>query len=195
MKRIIGLTGGIATGKTTVSNYLAKTYNLLILDADIYAREAVKVGSPILIDIVYKYGQAILLSDGNLNRQKLSEIIFNNKSEKQWLEDLIHPYVRKSFIDNIGKYKVSILVLVIPLLFEVDLTDLVTETWVVYCSEQQQLKRLMQRNNLTLLQAQSRINSQMPLSEKVSRADVVLDNSLTQDVLFQEVDVALKNII
>ncbi|MGD1873175.1 MAG: dephospho-CoA kinase [Mastigocoleus sp.] len=193
MKRIIGLTGGIATGKTTVSNYLASSYKLPILDADIYAREAVKSGSDILIKISHRYGKEILLNDDNLNRQKLGEIIFNSRSEKQWLENLIHPYVREKFITNINISHAKILILVIPLLFEVKMNNLITETWVVYCSEQQQIERLMQRNNLTLEQSKSRINSQMPLSEKISRADIVLDNSSTQETLLLQVDKAFQN--
>lgn len=189
-KRIIGLTGGIATGKTTVANYLASAYNLPILDADIYAREAVSVGSPILQEIVQRYGEEILLADGNLNRQKLGEIIFNKQEERHWVEGLIHPYVGDRFLKEITLSPAQTLVLVIPLLFEAQMTDLVTEIWVVSCSEQQQLQRLMQRNHLTLEQAQTRIKSQMSIAEKVARADVVLDNSSTLEVLLKQVDAA-----
>ncbi|WP_414586574.1 dephospho-CoA kinase [Scytonema sp. PCC 10023] len=190
-KHIIGLTGGIATGKTTVANYLASAYNLLILDADIYAREAVSVGSPILQAIAQRYGEEILLVDGNLNRQKLGEIIFNNQEERNWVEGLIHPYVGDRFLEEIAVSSAQTLVLVVPLLFEAEMTHLVTEIWVVSCSEQQQLERLMQRNNLTLEQAQARIMSQMPITEKIARADVVLDNSSTLEVLLQHVDAAI----
>ena len=195
MKRIIGLTGGIATGKTTVSNYLSQTHGLPIFDADIYSREAVQTGTPILEKISNKYGEEILLSDGNLNRQRLGKIIFNDDSEKQWIESLIHPYVRNKFteaINNNTNNTETNIIFSIPLLFEVGLNNIVTEIWVVYCSEEQQLSRLMHRNNLTIEEAQSRINSQMPLSEKLSRADVVLDNSQTKTCLFAEVDRALK---
>ncbi len=190
-KHIIGLTGGIATGKTTVANYLASAYNLPILDADIYAREAVSVGSPILLEIAQRYGKQILLADGNLNRQKLGEIIFNNQEERNWVEGLIHPYVRDRFLEEIGRSPAQTLVLVVPLLFEAGMTKLVTEIWVVSCSEQQQLERLMQRNNLTLEQAQARIISQMPITEKIARADVVLDNSSTLEVLLKQIDTAI----
>jgi dephospho-CoA kinase len=190
-KRIIGLTGGIATGKTTVANYLASAYNLPILDADIYAREAVSVDSPILLEIAQRYGKQILLADGNLNRQKLGEIIFNNQEERNWVEGLIHPYVGDRFLEKIAVSSAQTLVLVVPLLFEAGMTHLVTEIWVVSCSEQQQLERLMQRNNLTLEQAQARIISQMPITEKIARADVVLDNSSTLEVLLKQVDAAI----
>ncbi|NMG22470.1 dephospho-CoA kinase [Brasilonema bromeliae] len=195
IQRIIGLTGGIATGKTTVANYLASAYNLPILDADIYAREAVSVGSPILQEIAQRYGEEILLTDGNLNRQKLGEIIFNKQEERIWVEGLIHPYVGDRFLKEIALSPAQTLVLVIPLLFEAGMTDLVTEIWVVSCSEQQQLQRLMQRNHLTLDQAQARIKSQMSIAEKVARADVVLDNSSTLEVLLKQIDTAISKIL
>ncbi|MDZ7952266.1 dephospho-CoA kinase [Nostoc sp. DedQUE09] len=190
-KRIIGLTGGIACGKTTVTNYLASTYNLPILDADIYAREAVSLGSPILRAIAQRYGEQILLPDGSLNRQKLGEVIFNRQDERNWIEDLIHPDVRDRFLKAIAQSSSQILVLVVPLLFEAGMTDLVTEIWVVRCSQEQQLQRLIQRNHLSPEQAQARINSQLSIEEKVAHADVVLDNSSTLEVLLKQIDVAL----
>ncbi|WP_414544782.1 dephospho-CoA kinase [Nostoc sp. CCY0012] len=189
-KRIIGLTGGIATGKTTVANYIASTYNIPILDADIYARDAVAVDSPILSAIAQRYGQEILSPDGSLNRQQLGEIIFDNQNERNWLESLIHPYVSDRLIKGIAESSSPILVLVIPLLFEAQMTHLVTEIWVVYCSDSQQLQRLIQRNHLSEEQAQTRINSQLSLAEKVARADVLLDNSSTPEKLLQQVDIA-----
>jgi dephospho-CoA kinase len=192
--RIIGLTGGIATGKTTVANYLAEKYNLPILDADIYARDAVSVDSPLLQEIAARYGSQILLLDGSLNRQHLGGIIFNNPVEREWLEQLIHPYVRQRFISTMAELSAQTVVWVVPLLFEAQMTNLVTEIWVVSCSEQQQLERLMQRNNLTLEAARSRINSQLPLAEKVARADVVLDNSSSLEVLLKQIDAAISAI-
>ncbi|MDZ8033341.1 dephospho-CoA kinase [Nostoc sp. DedSLP04] len=190
-KRIIGLTGGIATGKTTVTNYLASTYNLPILDADIYAREAVSLGSPILDAIAQRYGEQILLPDGSLNRQKLGEIIFNRQDERNWIDNLIHPDVRDRFLKAIAQSSSQILVLVVPLLFEAGMTDLVTEIWVVRCSQEQQLQRLIQRNHLNVKQARARINSQLSIEEKVAHADVVLDNSFTLEILLKQIDVAL----
>ena len=191
-QRKIGLTGGISTGKTTVSNYLVNTYHLPILDADIYAHEAVQIGSPILDKIAQRYGTEILLPDGTLNRQKLGEIIFPNNEERIWLEQQIHPYVRERFAEAMNQLPSnSTVVLVIPLLFEAKLTNLVTEIWVVFVNEQQQIERLMQRNNLTLEQAKARINSQMPLAEKCQKADIILDNSGSLEYLYQQIDDAL----
>jgi dephospho-CoA kinase len=192
-KRIIGLTGGIATGKTTVSRYLANIHNLPILDADIYAREAVEVNSPIFTAIKERYGAKVCLDNGELNRQTLGEIIFNDLTEKQWLESKIHPYVREKFKQEIDQYDQRIMILDIPLLFESKLTHLVTEIWVVSCSYEQQIQRLMVRNSLTEEQAKVRIQSQIPINEKVKMADIVLDNSSTLEALYKQIDEALKN--
>lgn len=193
-QRKIGLTGGIGTGKTTVSNYLANTYNLPILDADIYAREAVEIGSPILSKIAQRYGSEIILPDATLNRQKLGEIVFHNHEERIWLEQQIHPFVRQRFTEAMNQLSSnSTIVLVIPLLFEAKLTNLVTEIWVVFVDEKQQIERLMQRNNLTLEQAKARINSQMPLTEKCQQADVILDNSGSLEYIYQQIDAALNS--
>ncbi|UNU26500.1 dephospho-CoA kinase [Microcoleus vaginatus] len=230
--RLIGLTGGIATGKTAISNYLRDACGFPILDADIYAREAVNPGSPILDSILERYGAGILLPDGNLNRPELGNIIFCNPAERQWLEQQIHPYVRRRLVEetqsciaasspvsqdtqNLGtktqetgffhqKLEPSIfeknpgfcaptdtltLVLVVPLLFEANMTDLCTDIWVVYCSPEVQLERLMQRDGLSYDRAQARINTQFPLAQKCQQADVILDNSSTLDSLFLQVDV------
>ena len=190
-KNLIGLTGGIATGKSTVANYLATTYNLPILDADIYARDAVSVRSPILSQIAEKYGTEIILSDGNLNRSKLGEIIFHQPEERHWVESVIHPYVRNCFAKAINESSANTLILVIPLLFEANLENLVNQIWVVSCSPQQQQQRLIERNNLTPEQAAARINSQLPIAEKIARADVVLDNSANLESLLQQIDKVL----
>jgi dephospho-CoA kinase len=190
-QRTIGLTGGIGTGKTTVSNYLANHYQLPVLDADIYAREAVQPDSPILSEIFERYGVAVKLPDSTLNRKYLGEIIFSNRDEKQWLEQQIHPYVRDRILTELNTPDAPTVVLAIPLLFEANMTDLVTEIWVVSCSVEQQLQRIIERDHLTPEQARIRINNQLPLEEKVARADVVLDNSSTVESLLKQIDSAL----
>lgn len=196
-QRIIGLTGGIGMGKTTVSDYLANVHKLPVLDADIYAREAVEPGSVVLEQIVARYGSGILLADGMLNRHRLGDIIFSSPPERLWLEQQIHPYVRDRLVEAITAPDVenaqpsSVLVMVVPLLFEARMTDLVTETWVVWCPVEQQLERLMSRDRLSLEQAQARISSQMAIQKKTARADVVLDNSSTPENLYQQVDLRL----
>jgi dephospho-CoA kinase len=191
--RIIGLTGGIGMGKTTVSGYLADRYHLPILDADLYAREAVQPGLAVLANIVDRYGSQILQPDGTLNRKRLGEIVFQDPQERTWLEQQIHPYVGATMIQERDRIleTSSTVVLVIPLLFEANLTDRVNEIWVVCCPPEQQLQRLMQREQLTLEQAQARIASQMPIQEKCDRADIILDNSSSLENLLHQVDCAL----
>lgn len=191
MKRIIGLTGGMGTGKTTVANYLADAYQLPILDADIYAREAVQPGSRVFNQIITRYGANVKLPDGTLNRKHLGEIIFPKPEERQWLEQQIHPYVRDRMESQLALLESPTVVLVIPLLFEANMTDLVTEIWVVRCSEAQQIQRIQQRDYLSVEQVQFRLKSQLPLAEKIARATVVLDNSSTHSFLLQQVDLAL----
>jgi dephospho-CoA kinase len=192
-KRLIGLTGGIGTGKSTVSNYLVDQYALPVLDADIYAREAVAMGSPILETIFQRYGNPVQLPDGSLNRAALGDIVFNNPQEKRWLESQIHPFVRDRFTQELRKIPSKTIILSIPLLFEANLMALVTEIWVVNCDRSQQLSRLQQRNGLTSEQATARINSQMPLAHKIAQADLVLHNHAGLAELYAQVDAAIQS--
>jgi dephospho-CoA kinase len=190
---IIGLTGGIATGKSTVSDYLAKKYLIPVLDADLIAREAVTINSPIFHNIVNRYGQNILLDDGNLNREKLGNIIFHSQKEKAWLEKQIHPFVADSLQSQMKILSNPIIVLSIPLLFEAKMTNLVTEVWVVSCDFSAQLSRLKKRNNLTEDEAISRINSQMPLAEKSKLADIVIHNNKNLADLQRQIDIIMSS--
>lgn len=188
-QRRIGLTGGIASGKSTVSNYLATVHQLPVLDADRYAREAVQQHSLILARIAERYGPQVILPGKHLNRERLGQIVFDNAEERRWLESQIHPYVRQCFSDTIAALPDEpILVLVIPLLFEADLQDFVDEIWVVNCTPAQQLARLMARSSLSEAEAQSRIEAQMSLAQKCDRADFVLQNTTTPAHLHRQVD-------
>ena len=192
-QRIIGLTGGIATGKSTVSDYLARVHHLPVLDADIYARQAVEPGSAVLGAIAARYGKSLLHSDGTLHRGKLGEIVFSQPAEKVWLEQQIHPVVRQCFEEAMAELsEAPAVVQVIPLLFEANLADQVSEIWVVICPLERQRQRLMERNGLTAEQATARIQSQMPLADKVALADVVIDNAADLPALFRQVDEALQ---
>lgn len=190
-KRLIGLTGGIATGKTTVSDYLAEKYHLPVLDADLYAREAVAVGSPILQNILARYGDRVKAADNSLDRKALGDIVFNNPVEKRWLESQIHPFVRDRFSQELEQIASDTVVMSIPLLFEANLTDTVTEIWVVSCDRSLQIQRLQQRNNLTRAQAEARIDSQLPLAEKIALADTALQNNNNLQGLYEQVDRAI----
>ncbi|MGD1901988.1 MAG: dephospho-CoA kinase [Geitlerinemataceae cyanobacterium] len=179
-KHVIGLTGGIATGKTTVANTISAAYGLTILDADLYAREAVAIDSPILAAIADRYGAQILKPDGSLDRPQLGKIVFANEAERRWLESQIHPFVRRCCDRDLATASDPALY-VVPLLFETDAIERVDEAWVVWCEPDEQLERLMQRDGLDLDTARQRIIAQMPLTEKCDRADLVLDNSGTGD--------------
>ena len=191
-QRRIGLTGGIGMGKTAISSYLA-TQQIPVLDADVYAREAVEPNSRILTEVTSRYGTDILLSNGNLDRPRLAEIIFASPSEKTWLEQQIHPFVRDRLETELRRLAAApILLLVIPLLFEAQMTDLTTEVWVVYTSQVQQEQRLKARDRLNPDQIRARIEGQMAIEQKIQQADVVLDNSSSLDALYQQIDQALK---
>lgn len=203
-RRVIGLTGGIGMGKTTVSNYLASAYHLPILDADLYAREAVGPNSDVFQEIVERYGAGILLGNGDLDRHRLGKIIFSSPPERWWLEQRIHPYVRdrmESQLQALPPETYPTVVLVVPLLFEARMNDLVTEVWVIRCGAAQQIERLLQRDaktapegdRLSLEQVQARIDSQMAIEKKVACANVVLDNSSTLEELLSQVDRAIAN--
>lgn len=189
-RRIIGITGGVGMGKTTVSDYLARIYQMPILDADVYAREAVEPGSVVLSEVVERYGSSILIWDGTLDRRRLGDIIFDSPAERLWLEQQIHPYVHDRMALELQRLtsQFNIAVLVIPLLFEARMTDLVTEIWVVCSHKSQQKERLMQRDHLKLEQIQARIDSQMAIEKKVAQADVVIDNSSTLEDLYHQID-------
>lgn len=201
-RRIIGLTGGIGMGKTTVSNYLANIHHLPVLDADVYARKAVEPGSPILKKVVERYGASILLPDQTLDRIRLGSIVFKSRPERFWLERQIHPFVRDRIKADLNGAKLRsepIVIVSIPLLFEARMTDLVNEIWVVYCPHSHQVERLRERavqegdrsHRLTVEEIQSRIDSQMAIGKKLDQADVVLDNSSTVEALLNQVDRAL----
>jgi dephospho-CoA kinase len=190
--RIIGLTGGVGTGKSTVAKYLQDVYQLPILDADIYAREAVNIDTPIYHEVILRYGDRILLPDASLDRRALGEIIFNNIQEKEWLESKIHPYVIDRIIADLKNLNQETIVLVVPLLFEANMTDLVTEIWVVACAIDRQIKRLQERDRLTEVAAIIRIKNQLPLATKIAAADIVLNNDSNLDNLYSQIDIALQ---
>ncbi len=190
--KTIGLTGGIATGKSTVAAYLEQL-QIPTIDADWLAREAVSPGSAGLQSLVDRYGQALLESDGTLNRGRLAQLIFSSAQDKQQVEAIIHPYVRHRLEAERNRLSphAPVLAMVIPLLFEAKMTDLVSQIWVVSCTADQQLERLMCRNALTQAAAEARIQSQMPLVQKCALAHVVLNNAGSLEELHAQVDRAL----
>lgn len=179
MPLVIGLTGGIASGKSTVANML-RDKNIPIVDADIVAREVVEIGTDTYKKLVSEFGQEILNADKTLNRPKLGSIIFQNQEKREKLNSIMHPSIRTRMKEKTQKYIEEghdVVVMDIPLLFESKLTHLVDKTLLVFVTEKTQLKRLMERNDLTEKEATDRINSQMPLSEKVKFSHAVIDNN------------------
>lgn len=188
-RRIIGLTGGIATGKSAAGKIIV-LQGFPVADADIIARAAVAPGSLALKQIAQRYGLKILLEDGNLNRTALAQILFQDPVERQWIEQCIHPYVRQKLLDFSKQHTEACLI--VPLLFEAKMTDLVTEIWVVICSVEIQRQRLAQRDHLDPKQIEARLESQWPLSQKAALATVVLDNNGELDALVEQVHRALE---
>lgn len=191
-RRTIGLTGGIATGKSTAADYLARKRSLPVLDADRYARDAVAPGTAIARRVRDRYGAAAVAGDGTLDRRALGDIVFGNRDERGWLEAQIHPVVRDRLQRELLRQTEPTAVIVVPLLFEANMTDLATEIWVVGCSEAQQLARLCARNGLDRRAARQRIAAQWPLARKLAAADVCLDNSSTPAHLYRQLDAALQ---
>ncbi|HIK22453.1 MULTISPECIES: dephospho-CoA kinase [unclassified Thermosynechococcus] len=186
----LGITGGIACGKSVVAGYLQQQYGVPIVDADILARQGVAVGTPIYQAIVDRYGEGICRNDGTLDRSRLGEIIFAQPQERQWLEAQIHPWVIAEMEQAIDTCEQPLLALVIPLLFEVHLEGLVDHIWVVAATPEQQLARLQQRDRLAGHAAAQRLASQLPLEEKIRRADTVLWNTGSREELYRQVDQA-----
>lgn len=186
---LIGLTGGIASGKSTVSNYL-KELGAKIIDGDIIARAVVVPEKPAWKAIVETFGNEILLADLSLNRLKLGEIVFNNKKAKELLENIISPYIAAEInrqLNSFKKVKNIIVVLDLPLLYENNWDKITDENWVVFVEQDIQIKRLCDRNNFTIEQALSRINNQLPLFEKAGKANVVIDNNFDIENTKQQV--------
>lgn len=179
MSLSIGLTGSIASGKSTVS-LMFDDLNIPVVDADKIAKEVVEPGERAYLKIVEAFGESILQSDRTLDRPALGAIIFADKSKRELLNSIVHPAVRETMLlqrDSHLKSGAKCVVLDIPLLFESKLTEFVDRTIVVFVDESVQLKRLMERDNYTKDEAIQRIQSQMPLKDKVKLADAVIDNN------------------
>ena len=188
--RRIGLTGGIASGKSSVGRLLAAR-GLPLLDADVYAREALAPGSPGAGAVLERYGDGVRAPGGEIDRAALGQIVFGDGAERRWLEQLLHPIVRSCFKAKLQELAAKpVVVLVVPLLFEAGLETLCSEVWLVDCDETQQLQRLMARDGLGEDDARARIAAQWPLARKRQLADVVLNNRGGPEQLAAEVEQA-----
>lgn len=177
MPKVIGLTGGIASGKSTVSELLS-VFGFKVVDADKAAREAVKKGSKGLAQVREVFGDEAIDENGEMNRRYMGDLVFNHPEKRLELNAIIHPIVRDVMEEEKQEYLKQgyNVIMDIPLLFENELENTVDEVWVVYTSESIQMDRLMQRNNLSLEDAKARVYSQISIDKKSRMADHVIDN-------------------
>ncbi|MGM0370821.1 MAG: dephospho-CoA kinase [Bacillota bacterium] len=184
----IGLTGGIASGKSTVTGIL-DSLGAKIIDADKIAHQLMKPEKKLWTRIVDSFGEEILQSNGTIDRNKLGTIIFNNRQEKEKLDQISHPIIISEIKSQLKKMTPTeeIIVVDIPLLVEADLMDLFQEVWLVYITKEQQINRLMERSQIDREAALARIESQMPLSDKKKYADRIIDNNGSISQLEQRV--------
>lgn len=180
--RVIGLTGGVATGKNSVAQFFIER-GVPVIDADQLARDAVLPGTPALEQIISLFGQEILTQNGVLDRKHLSTLIFSDRAKRRRLEDILHPEIRRLAEKQIAKASEAghkRLIYMAPLLIEAGATDRVDDIWVVTVRPEIQMERLMKRDGISREEAGRIIGSQMPLSEKERRGSVVIDNSGTE---------------
>ncbi|ESQ51212.1 hypothetical protein EUTSA_v10017190mg [Eutrema salsugineum] len=194
--RIVGLTGGISSGKSTVSN-LFKASGIPVVDADVVARNVLKKGSGGWKRVVAAFGEEILLPSREVDRPKLGQMVFSSDSKRQLLNKLMAPYVSSGIFWEILKQwakGAQVIVVDIPLLFEAKMDKLTKPIVVVWVSEETQLERLMERDGLSEEDARNRVMAQMSLDSKRSRADVVIDNNGGLDELNQQFNLVLSEI-
>ncbi|MBW1779805.1 MAG: dephospho-CoA kinase [Deltaproteobacteria bacterium] len=176
---ILGVTGGIASGKTTVANMLAEL-GAPIIDFDLLARKVVRPGTPAFREIVDYFGDQVIGGDGTLDRKRLSGIVFSDAAKRKILEGITHPRIVAAFVREARQLAESdphgIVQAVIPLLFEGNLHHLVHKILVVYVSPETQIKRLTKRDTITREEANRILDSQMPIDQKVAQADFVIRN-------------------
>ena len=194
--KLVGLTGGIASGKSTVAKIL-ESLGAAIVNADTLSREAVEPGREAWQEIVAAFGAEVLQPDQSLDRQKLRTIIFNNPSARRQLESIIHPRVRALAEQKIRDHAAAgygVIVYEVPLLFEGNLHEWLHPVILVACDVKTQLQRLQQRDGLDRAQAQKHIDAQMSLAEKRRLADYVIENNGSLDELKRQVEAVLEKI-
>ncbi len=186
---LIGLTGSIGTGKSAAANIFA-SLGARIIDADILAREVVAPGTPGLKEVEAAFGPAIIRSDGTLDRGALGIIIFNDAAARKRLESILHPKIRKRFLETITTISLDkmLVIYVVPLLFESqNLYEELEKIIVVSASPTVALARIMKRDNCSEALARKKLQSQMPIAEKEKRADIIIWNEGTEEELRQRV--------
>ncbi|RQM86435.1 dephospho-CoA kinase [Staphylococcus xylosus] len=189
MPKVIGLTGGIASGKSTVSELLT-AHGFKVVDADIASRQAVEKGTEGLARVKEVFGDEAIEEDGNMNRSYVGEVVFNQPEKRLILNEIVHPIVRDIMEEEKETYLEQgyNVIMDIPLLFENDLQETVDEVWLVYTSESIQIDRLMERNDLSMEEAKARVYSQISIDKKRRMADHVIDNRDTKLELKQNLE-------
>jgi dephospho-CoA kinase len=172
----LGLTGGIASGKSTVLNQFRKR-GAAVIDCDKIAREVVRKGEPALAKIIKLFGRRVLKRDGSLDRAALGRIAFSNSAKRKALEKIIHPEVKREVFKRVKKIRQDVIVVDVPLLFEAKWQACFDKTLVVWTTEKTQVSRLMRRDGFSRGEAIKRIRAQMPLAQKKRLADFVINNS------------------
>ncbi len=186
MALVIGLTGGIASGKTTVANLFRDHFNIDIVDADIIARQVVEKGSEGLTAIEQHFGASILTDQGELNRSELRQRIFANDEEKNWVNQLLHPMIRKKMEQELEQVVSPYALLVVPLLTENNLQHMADLVLVVDVDEETQIKRTVERDNVSPQQAEAILASQASRAQRLAIADdVIVNNTQNQRLLPQ----------
>ncbi|MFH0270131.1 dephospho-CoA kinase [Vibrio jasicida] len=189
MAFVIGLTGGIASGKTTVANLFKQQFKIDVVDADIVAREVVEPGSTGLNAIIEHFGIDIVREDQSLDRAKLREQIFSNPEEKAWLNALLHPMIREKMIEDLEQVESEYALLVVPLLIENKLDSLCDRVLVVDIEPETQIARTVKRDNVSEDQARAILASQATQAQRLAIAnDVVRNNPNDPDLLLQITD-------
>ncbi|RII26442.1 MAG: dephospho-CoA kinase [Geobacter sp.] len=187
--RVIGLTGGIASGKSTAAKILAEL-GAAVIDADQLARDVVRPGEPAHRAIVAAFGTSVLNDDGTINRAALGNLVFADAAARSRLEAITHPAIAlraKELLTELRRRKTPLAIYMAPLLIEAGIIDRVDEIWVVYVDRETQLRRLMLRDGLSETGALQRIASQMPMEEKRERAQVVIDNRGTEEEMVRQI--------
>ncbi|KAK3028643.1 hypothetical protein RJ639_037823 [Escallonia herrerae] len=183
--RLVGLTGGIGTGKSSVSN-LFKAHDIPVVDADLVARNVLKKGSGGWKKVLAAFGEDILLENGEVDRPKLGQVVFSDPAKRQLLNRLLAPYISSGILVEVLKLWMKgckVIVLDIPLLFEAKMDKWTKPIIVVWVDPEIQLQRLMARDRTTVEEAKNRINAQMPLDQKRAKADLVICNNGSLDDL------------
>ena len=175
-KFVVGLTGGIGSGKTTIAN-MFHDLGIELVDADIIAREVVEPNTTALIKIKAHFGNDFVLTDGSLDRTKLRNKVFNSDIEKQWLNNLLHPLIREQILTRIQQCSSQYCILVAPLLIENNLTQYVDRTLVIDVEESIQLERTLKRDNSNKAIIQKVMASQIKRDDRLHNADDVLNNT------------------